>query len=171
MKVEIVAVTPRMARDWLKSNTANRPIRPSHVETLRASFERGEYAPTHQGIAFDDKGVLIDGQHRLTAISMMADAATFMMLVTRGLDRPTAFPVIDATQAKRSTGDVLGISSGMGEAANFLAKLYAGRTTGITPSYARPFVDFIADDFDDLKAFCPRTVQTWSAARRYDARR
>lgn len=164
MKTAIVEITPRIAREWLKANTQNRPLRPSHVETLRSSFERGEYVQTHQGIAFSDEGVLIDGQHRLTAISLLPDGYSFPMLVTRGLDRDTAFPVVDAVQAKRTTSDVLGVDRGIGECANFLAKMYAGRTTGITPVYAEPFAAWIQPTLQGLISFCGTTCKTWSSA-------
>lgn len=165
MKTEIVHVTPQTARLWLKRNSHNRPIRPSHVETLRDSFSRGEYVMTHQGIAFDDAGELIDGQHRLSAIALIDDQdATFPMLVSRGFDRSSVFPVVDATQAKRTTSDVLDIDRGVGECANFFAKLYAGRTTGITPVYVQPFAVFVQQHLPAITAFAPRAVKTWSSA-------
>ena len=165
MKTELLHVTPQLAQQLLAHNKQNRPIRWSHVETLRASFARGEYVPTHQGIAFAVDGDLIDGQHRLHAISLIDDAAAvFPMLVTRGLDRASAFPVVDATAAKRSTSDVLSVNRSTGECANFFAKLYAGRTQGITPSYAIPFAEFVALHLPAIIEFAPRSVKTWSSA-------
>lgn len=164
MKTQIVEVTPKVAREWLKQNTHNRPLRPSHVETLRASFERGEYVMTHQGIAFDDDGVLVDGQHRLTAITLLPDGASFQMLVTRGLDRSAVFPVVDAIQAKRSTADVLAIDAGLGYVGNFMARLYAGRTTGLTPVYVAPFAEWARPEYEDLVMFCSSVCRTWSSA-------
>lgn len=164
MKTELVSVTPSLAREWLKKNTKNRPIRPSHVETLRQALVRGEQVTTHQGIAFDTEGELIDGQHRLAAISLMTDGFSWLLQVTWGLDRDTVFPVVDFTQAKRRTSDVLRIDRGAGETANFLARLYLGRTTGLTAVYAQPFADFIQPEFSDLLAFCPSSVRTWSSA-------
>lgn len=163
MKTELTNVTPQIARDWLKKNSRNRPIRPSHVETLRLSFERGEYVMTHQGVAFGTDGDLIDGQHRLSAIAQL-EKGVFPMLVTRGMSREATFPVVDAIQAKRSTADVLGLDRGVGECANFLAKLYAGRTTGITPVYAKPFAEFVAAPLTEIINFAPRSVKTWSSA-------
>lgn len=163
MKTELVSLTPKMAREWLKRNTNNRPLRPSHVETLRLSFERGEYVTTHQGVAFDETGVMIDGQHRVAAIAALEDGS-FPMLVTRGLDRSEAFPVIDATQAKRSTSDVLGIERSEGECANFLAKLYQGFGNGLTPTYVKPFAEWVRPELADLLAFCHTSAKTWSSA-------
>lgn len=164
MKTELVSVTPPMAREMLKKNTKNRQIRPLHVETLRQSFERGEQVTTHQGIAFDTEGILIDGQHRLSAIALMPDGFSFPMLVTWGLDRDKVFPVVDCTQAKRSISDVLSVDRTVGETANFLARLYKGGVAGITPAYVAPFVEFVHLEIADLMSFCGSTARTWSSA-------
>lgn len=164
MKTELVNVSPALAREWLKRNTKNRPLRPSHVETLRQAFARGEYVTTHQGIAFDLDDELVDGQHRLHAISLMPNGFSVNMLVTGGLDRERAFPVIDATQAKRSTSDVLRVDRSIGETANYLARLYSGSMTGLTALYVRPFADFVEVELGDLLAFCPTVIKTWSSA-------
>src|SRR5215831_4798996 len=65
MKTTLERLTPAIARNWLAHNKNNRAIRASHVETLRAAFARGEFVTTHQGVAFDTGGDLLDGQHRL----------------------------------------------------------------------------------------------------------
>lgn len=164
MKTTTENITPAIARVLLEHNTSNRPIRNGHVETLRQAFERGEYVLTHQGIAFAKDGSLIDGQHRLTAISLLPDGSVFPMMVTRGLDRECVFPVVDATQAKRSASDALGISKALGETAGFFAKIFQGERIGMTPSYVSPFADWIAPEVETLMAFCPTTAKTWSAA-------
>lgn len=164
MKTELVNVTPALAREWLKRNTKNRPLRPSHVETLRQAFARGEFVTTHQGIAFDMDDELVDGQHRLQAISLMPDGFSVTMQVSTGLDRERAFPVIDATQAKRSTSDVLRVDRSVGETANFLARMYSGSFTGITAPFVAPFAEFLQPQIGDLIAFCPTSVRTWSSA-------
>lgn len=163
VKIELTKVTPKLAREYLLHNVGNRALRPSHVETLRASFERGEYVQTHQGIAFDTKGRLIDGQHRLTAIAALKDG-TFPMFVTHGLDRDSVFPVTDAIQAKRSIADVLQVTRQLGEVGNFLAKLYTGHNSNVTPLYARQFVEWAAPKHEALMQFCPTATRAWSSA-------
>lgn len=164
MKTTLERVTPKISRDWLKMNLSNRDLRPSHVEALRLSFERGEYVTTHQGIAFDKEGLLVDGQHRLTAISQLADSWSGEILVSRGMEREETYPVIDAVQAKRNTADVLGVDRSLGECANFLAKLYANRTNAVTPVYAQPFLNWALPYFQDLTSFSNRKCKTWSSA-------
>jgi hypothetical protein len=164
MQFEIIQVTPRLARQWLESNTRNRPLRPAHVERLRASFERGEYVMTHQGVAFDSDGAVADGQHRLTAISLLPDNYSFPMLVTHGLDHDAAFPVIDVVMATRSVSDVLGVDRKVSEVGMFLCRLWEGKSAGVTPTLALPFIEMTAPTTSDLINFCGTTSKTWSSA-------
>lgn len=61
-------VTPEMAANWLQANTRNRPINESKVRRIASDIREGRWIVTHQGIAFDRLGTLLDGQHRLHAI-------------------------------------------------------------------------------------------------------
>jgi hypothetical protein len=85
MKTFELRITPDKAREFLKKNKGNRPIRASWVENLAGMIQRGEWETTHQGIAFDEDGNLLDGQHRLNAIIAAGKAVD--MLVTTGLDK------------------------------------------------------------------------------------
>ena len=64
----VIEVTPELAAKWLEGNTHNRDLEPSKVELYASDMKAGRWQLTHQGIAFDDNGVLLDGQHRLWAI-------------------------------------------------------------------------------------------------------
>ena len=61
-------VTPGMAKALLMTNPRNRSIKRSSVAKLEEDIKNGRWEVTHQGIALDENGVLIDGHHRLTAI-------------------------------------------------------------------------------------------------------
>ena len=66
----LVSWTPQMASDVLAScNTYNRPYNDKAVRRLVADILSGNFALTHQPIAFDVSGSLLDGQTRLRAIS------------------------------------------------------------------------------------------------------
>jgi len=78
-----VLVTPELAEEWLKLNTHNRPLKKSLVAKYVADIENGCWHITHQGIAFDENGRLVDGQHRLYAI-IVADVS-IVMAVTDGV--------------------------------------------------------------------------------------
>lgn len=84
MITKLETVTPEQARAWLEKNEGNRGIRESWVNALAGMIQRGQWAETHQGIAFATGGRLIDGQHRLHAI--VRAGKPVRILVTRGLD-------------------------------------------------------------------------------------
>jgi hypothetical protein len=64
----ILDVTPEMAQKWLKNNNFNRPLNQRLVEKYARQMCSGHWQLTHQGIAFDSRGMILDGQHRLCAI-------------------------------------------------------------------------------------------------------
>jgi hypothetical protein len=89
----------------LAANTANRPLSRSTVRGFAEAMRRGEWLVTHQGIAFDTNGVLVDGQHRLAAI-IEADLPVEVTVFTEvGSD---SFDVLD-TGKRRNAADVLAI--------------------------------------------------------------
>lgn len=77
-------VTPALAREWLKHRVqGNCPINPARVEKLRQDIERNGYN-SREAIVFDAAGALLDGQHRVTAISLIPDGFAARALVQRG---------------------------------------------------------------------------------------
>jgi hypothetical protein len=87
VSMTLEVVTPKMAARWLaENNTLNRPMRSLWREYLARVITEGRWQVTHQGIAFNCDGTLLDGQHRLAAI---VDAGKpVKMWVARGLPRP-----------------------------------------------------------------------------------
>jgi len=68
MKTKIEFISPEQAIEILENNTINRRIRKTHIEFFAKCIQQKEFSCTHQGIAIDKEGKLIDGQHRLLAI-------------------------------------------------------------------------------------------------------
>ena len=82
MSHEVVLITPTIAKEWLLRNSPdNRPINASNVDRYAGDMRMGKWELTHQSIAFDSAGVLIDGQTRLTAI--VRSNMSVRMLVAR----------------------------------------------------------------------------------------
>ena len=105
MRSKVQTVTPKKAAEWLSANTSNRPLSKPVVRGFAEAMRRGEWVVTHQGIAFDVDGVLIDGQHRLAAI-VEADQPIDLTVFT---DVATdTFDVLD-TGKRRNASDVLAI--------------------------------------------------------------
>jgi hypothetical protein len=162
MKTEIVNITPQMASEMLALNVNNRPLRRSMVEGLKLSFLRGEYVQTHQGIAFDKDGNVLDGQHRLTAISELRDGS-FPMLVTRDVSND-AFRVMDIG-AKRTNADALRLDDRrVVELARMIAGICVSRKSNVTPTMLLPIIEVVERTHSSLLAFCPSNSKTWSAS-------
>lgn len=103
LRLSLEDITPDRARHYLTRNRSNRPIKEVNVRKLKNDLISGNFKLTHQGIAFDWNGNLIDGQHRLMAIAE-AGVAT-KMYVTYNCD-PENFKLIDCGSA-RTSSDVL----------------------------------------------------------------
>jgi hypothetical protein len=103
MRIVRMNVTKALADEWLKQNTRNRDVSETVVRRYAAELRGGYFKETHQGIAFDTNGTLIDGQHRLIAISRTGVPA--VIWVALDCD-PSTVKVID-DHHKRSNRDTL----------------------------------------------------------------
>lgn len=85
-RVEKLTVTPELATKWLtETETKNRPLSNARVQEYAAEMLRGNWRLTHQGVAFDADGNLVDGQHRLWAI--IESGCPVEMFVAFGLSK------------------------------------------------------------------------------------
>lgn len=103
MHTSTETITPTTAAAYLERNTGNRTIKSKHVESLADSMTAGHWQCTHEGIAFDTVGSLIDGQHRLSAV--VKSGCTITSLVFRDCE-PGTFNVI-GDASRRTAADVL----------------------------------------------------------------
>lgn len=109
MFMEEVNITPSLAELMLEFNEKNnRPISESATMKYAADMRAGNWLKTSKGISFSEDGRLIDGQHRLAAVSLVG--RDIQMCVVFGESRD-AFAVID-TGKRRTAGDVLKIAGG-----------------------------------------------------------
>lgn len=82
---QVVLVTPDMAAEWLDRNPKNRRVVPARVSFYASQMLSGSWKLTHQGIAFDEDGNLVDGQHRLHAV--VASGVSTKFWVFNGVSR------------------------------------------------------------------------------------
>ena len=91
-------ITAELAKHILANfNTKNRRINPGKVRKFLRAMKNGQWRITNQGIAFDEKGNLIDGQHRFEALVAYGEwqntddlsQTSLEMLVVRGLPAET----------------------------------------------------------------------------------
>ena len=89
----------------MEANTSNRPLSKPTVKAFADAMTRGDWLVTHQGIAFDVHGALVDGQHRLAAV--MESGKPVEMTVFTDV-AAGAFDVLD-TGKRRNAADVLAL--------------------------------------------------------------
>lgn len=103
MHTQIETITPDLAKHYLETMIANRPFRETYARTLATDMSSGRWKLTHQGISFNKKGQLFDGQHRLWAV--IYSRTPVQMMVSRNCD-DSSVDCID-THRTRSLVDVL----------------------------------------------------------------
>jgi hypothetical protein len=85
--VSIEEVTPALATEWLEGNVDNRKFREDRAMAYARTIKAGEWELGESAIVFDDQGVLINGQHRLSAVVIAELPVRFIVL--RGVPSKT----------------------------------------------------------------------------------
>lgn len=167
-------VDPQTARDWLRKNKNNRPVRQSKVEALARDMASGDWLQTGEPIKFNDLGDLADGQHRLHAV--VAADTPVLLFVVRGIPAE-AMAVMD-TGARRTAADmltlagysyaaILGAAARLGIAWNEGGFVHANQSQprSVTHSEVRDFVaehPAMAHHASEASTWC-RTIPARSA--------
>lgn len=159
IETKLEQITPAIAERYLAKNfKGNRPLRPSSVRDYANKMLAGEWVATHQGIAFDQNGFLIDGQNRLSAVIM--SGVTITTMVTYGLPADS-FKAFDIG-AKRKMSDILRVPKPHAEIATFLAKLVCGNKPTVTQ--VELMYGKIQESIAVLLEECASTRKNYSAA-------
>jgi hypothetical protein len=119
-------VTPEMASKWLERNAVNRTMRKSQVAAYARNMRGGEWGVSHHGIGFNERGELVDGQHRLAAIVLTG--VTVRLNVTTGLTVEKALDLPVDRQLRRTLGQATGIRKAEAEICNYIARLLTSGT-------------------------------------------
>lgn len=120
METKIEIISPQIARTYLLSSPLfQRKVRSNWVDSLCKMINEGSFLLTHQGIAFDVSGNLIDGQHRLMAI-IQADKSVKMNVTYNVSDQ--AWHGTDQGIVRR-VQEFTTLSKRIGETCRFIAKL------------------------------------------------
>jgi hypothetical protein len=69
-----------MARRLLARNTGNRPMRRTHVQYLKGVLLRGEWVLNNDAVMISTEGVLLNGQHRLSAVIESGTPARMLVM-------------------------------------------------------------------------------------------
>jgi hypothetical protein len=134
-----MTITPSQAVNWLEhANNHNRSVSDRIVQQYARDMRAGRWRLSHQSIAFDPRGNLIDGQHRLWAV--VEAAVPVEMHVWFNVD-PASQMVIDMGRPRRLADNLrLGgglPNAGTNELACLRAMLGRGGCPPLTPEEAR----------------------------------
>ncbi len=90
-------------------NARNRPLSEKRIETLIRPMKQDRFLLTHQGVAFDQNGDVIDGQHRLAAAARAKkDLCVVVARYTNATLANEAMAIFDSGRS-RSMADGLAI--------------------------------------------------------------
>lgn len=159
MKCTVMKVGPALAKKWLAKNTRNRAVRTSIVAKYARILRAGEWMLTHEGIAFNKAGVLLDGQHRLLAIE--ETGMTVEILVCTGVADETFAHINDG--AMRNAADKLGEDKRHAEVVRLAAKHMLGRAP--TSKELLNMNESIGWAAAELLKFCGSSSKFFSCAR------
>lgn len=156
MKIE--KINKELALKYLESNKNNRKIVRSNVEFIKNEINNDRFMMNGQPIIFDDKGFLLDGQHRLVAISETDKEVD--ILVIRGISSDS-FKTIDTGRVRKSS-DVLSIegvsySTTIASATNRILKKFdqtrAISKTGAVKNSNSEILKFYKDNKEELDSY------------------
>lgn len=68
MRTTIKKINPLIAEECLRNNPNNRKLNRARVRQIAEEMKRGEWRNNGESIVINDRGELVDGQHRLNAI-------------------------------------------------------------------------------------------------------
>jgi hypothetical protein len=100
-----VYITPETAAAMLAKNIGNRIPRPNTVRFYAAEMTAGRWQETHQALAVDCDGNLVDGQHRLLAIVLSQTSHWFWLDQYAKKHEAMHLPI--DTQARRTHADII----------------------------------------------------------------
>lgn len=161
-------ITPATAKDYLSRNAAGRSINQNAVSMYARDMAAGHWRSTHQGIAFDTEGNLIDGQHRMAAV--VKSRSTVKMWVTVNVERES-FGVFDIGR-QRTMADrfsIEGIADGRHatQLAAIARRVTVWNSGKIWSRKYHPTRDEIAETFKTYPelADAARFAHSWSGRR------
>lgn len=142
MQMHVIVVTPEMAKEWLDNKLPKqRRIRETVARRYARHIKDNKWHLTHQGVAFNTDGQLMDGQHRLRAV-ILANTAVAMPVFTNVPDE--AFTGIDIG-SRRTASEVTGLNKHDVAIANALCGWVRGLRVMLSPDEIQETIDLYSE--------------------------
>lgn len=154
METKVVLITPEMAKSMLAKNMKdNRPVLKNTVHGYARQMRNGKWKLTHQGIAFDENGELVDGQHRLNAI--IEANVSVLMNVTYNVHR-TPGEVFTIDMGRKRTYANVATMSGIDDPVyrymgTYISAYIRYKVPGGRKADPAEIVDYIERHYEDVK--------------------
>lgn len=156
---QILTVTPDAAGVLLGGNLGNRALRKRTVDRYADIMRRGEWILTPEPIIISDKGRLLNGQHRLTAVKASGFTVQFFVISNVESD---VFHALDRG-ATRTAADALQLPKRTVESAKSIIECVFPKTR-MTDPFIRAVSELIGSVMDDLLEYCPTSTTYFSNA-------
>ena len=160
IRFETIIITPQQAAAWLERNKDNRKLSSHKVKEYLSEIKSGRWRYTHQGVAFDTEGFLLDGQHRLEAIKEAGIATK--SVVAYGVERGE-FTIIDRG-FPRNMMVVTGIDKYYTECYIFLITLATRHAQRPMPDDVFNLQKVLGGTLKELRDYCNSKTKTFTAA-------
>ena len=147
MNIKEIVMTPAMAKALLLKNTNNRSLREHQTQYLARELKRDAWITNLDPIAVSTEGVLLNGQHRLSAIVRANKAAK--VLFTDDAD-PSVFPVIDRGLG-RTVADATGLTNSLVADAVLIAYFLTGDRARVPVDKIQDIVEWWKPTHDALQ--------------------
>ena len=141
-------ITPTIAKAMLRASEGNRTLVQGTVEAYIRDMQSGRFQTTHQGILIGKGNRLIDGHHRLTALTQAGITHVFMTTVDPTLETPKDLPIDSG--APRAMSYLIDQPSRLISVINLAAHLLGFKKLSTTEATAwaahfRPYYNTLSD--------------------------
>lgn len=169
VSMEVREITPAMASEMLGHNNGNRNLSPRKVQEYARTMSEGGWRLTHQGIAVSDSGNIIDGQHRLSAVTMCRKPIKFVVVTLRANDKMgdlTAIAQPIDIGKRRSISDITEEPPDFVRICRTLMRDFVpnGDSRSQSPETVSRVIDILRPSLSELKSKCGSTRKGLSVA-------
>jgi hypothetical protein len=161
MITEKMFVTQAIASQMLLAGLGNRPISRTNVLKYSDDMRAGAWRLTHQGLLLGKGGNIIDGAHRLTAISETGQGQWFLVSRDETLVDALSLPI--DVGYKRSTAFILGISKSLA-AVSTMAALMTSNRSAVSANEIELWVNQLSGAYSVLTADHKTAARSISSA-------
>ena len=169
VRAEIREITPEMALSMLEHNYGNRRVASPYTSELAGYIRNGLWKENGESIIISEDGVLLDGQHRLSAVVMANKSIKSLVAWVKESDDQGALTAMNCIIDRgriRSYSDISGISPFCDRVAGTMIRDYVTNGAILSKNVAvrTAVYECFQDEIDTVKDRCGITKRGISRA-------